>query len=380
MLKRTATIGLGAASLLIAAFIFHQFGSDSNTRGGKGIGGQHQAVTGEKHMIRATEAPDSTHGQSGPSSLTGEQTRQAVMAGLARLERYLLESPPGMRPIPFSFDLQRKKSLRILIHAYPHIAYDHYLTLASNSSAAVEERILAVQALSIVAEQERLREKVRDSLIALARTAKGQLARETLHVLSSDWCSESLRALFAESAFGPDATARYASVEALGDYAFAQSSGMLDSLERNQAVSDEDLLFHIRVAKERVAILRSTDATTRLTSILGDLREDHEELSSWAIKIAKIQGRKDLLPALRSRVDRQYARDQDLAKEVGDNEPNRFQESYSGGSEVGTGHEEALLAIDALGGELKEVERARMRSFGYFLDYQKEAQERGLIR
>lgn len=375
MAKFLVAIGLGAAALFLAVFGLRR-GEEGASLGPSKTGTREQSATesgsGKEELGRGQSASQAAHSTS-PSG-------DAVSAALARVEKRLLESPPGVRPVPFTHVLQREKALRILVRAYPQAAFERYLSLARNRDAGDEERALAVRALRIVAESEGLGSKVRDALITLARGPDGTTAREAILALADTWASEELRALYSEMALGPNREARYAAVEGLADYARSQSLDVLTAVERAQAVSDEDLRHPLRIARERLAVLLAPDFDSQLISIIQNLNEDSEEASLWTIKIAKVQGRTNLLQALRNRIDRQVASDQQLAKESGYGDPDRFKQAYIGGLDAGTGHDEALLALRALGGSLKESEALRLRSFGLCLeDYEKEARRLDLV-
>jgi hypothetical protein len=271
---------------------------------------------------------------------------------------------------------------RLLALAYPDRMLPLLLDLAGDPNRDRWDRLYAVHLLGSLA-----RERVaaaESGLVRLAHQHSGVdgldskalfLANEIIAQLAAADQKMSHYALYSQKCSAGFGSAFYA-LSTRADP--ANVSFMQSLLAKSEAEEDVSLTHRAagRVLKD-YALLQSPEADGILNECIGSLHSERYDLTAWAVTAARARQSPALPGLLRRRLDESFAEAQIASARrrgagLGPAEP--FLEQYvTRGHVDGLGdrfHDDLLILTGELGGTLTDLERRRLRAFGYFVDPQ----------
>jgi len=131
---------------------------------------------------------------------------------------------------------------------------------------------------------------------------------------------------------------------------------------------------------KRLDILASPQWESDLGVILAESREPDMTSQWWALEICKTRNSKVLMETLRDRLDRGFLAAKKAWEEKGTAEGPSFEQAFVRSAEISkasqdSGFDDVLVAYSEAHGQLKDFEKARLRTFGYACDPKQRLQE-----
>jgi hypothetical protein len=294
---------------------------------------------------------------------------RARAGGPGRVTRFLRETQFGLR------------EARLLAGAYPDLMEKLASEIAGDATRDPMERFCMLYELGYLAQAGRA--GAVETLVRVANAGDPVTASRAILTLYPADLQGAQRALYMRRAGEGDEIA----FDALSFFPDSATQAYIRSLlEKPQDGTPESFVIHL-AAQEltgKYQLLTSPDWQIKLGETI--LKSENSKDVLWALSAARYKNFPNLTELLRQSLDQsmkqiedQYARIPPGPPTAG-GQPPTFEQMYTSESKIpvsriGGHYDDLLVAQLELGGRLTEIERARLRSFGYGCDPKARLQE-----
>jgi hypothetical protein len=283
-------------------------------------------------------------------------------------------------------ELLHLREARLLARAYPQECMAMAGEVARDPSRTGSERELACFLLSVLAAQHQ--KEAENQLLALAQNSKDSLSVAALHYLIEADFEGAHRDLYLTKS----REGSFASISALEGIS-RWMDGVAVEVMKGIVATNSDATFPESEFKgraeenlQKAEILMGGNAETALLEILQNRESPHRQWTLWSLYVARARQLPGLLPALRQRLDGSEAKAKSLEQKtesfitgLGRTDPGGFEFQFVASAKVDgmpdQHFDELLVAYSELGGALTDLEKGRLRTFGYLGDAKDKLQE-----
>jgi hypothetical protein len=295
--------------------------------------------------------------------------RKVIPELLSRAAERIRQNPPGQRNRFWREKAIHLREGRLIALAYPDLMERIASEYALNSLNPPLERYYMMFMLGYLAEAQR--PNARSVLVQLANDSDPITSVRAIYVLwPSDRAGE-FRDIYMRKALEGN-------VEAFKVLSFTADSGSASFMKENAARSLDgstvafDIKESARTALTRYDLLQSPDWQLKLADVI--MKEEPYTEVSWAIEAARRNSFSELPALIRKKLDIATDQMRTFDKRIADNSEGfrpSFESRYTSEGRVNGMPlflDDLLVMQQQLGGPLTDLEKARLRTFGYGVD------------